>query len=199
MHPMFMPTYGMLLVFQTNFIRGFNQFSTQQDLSDAKTIIWTVFVGTAILPVLIAIVLRKLGVISSIQMPKREERLLPFILTAFCYFGVYYYLISYLVLPVNPILEYFMREAIFAILIAMSISFYYKVSVHMLGIGGIVGIIILISYLSKTVFLSELILTIFCAGLIGFSRLKLKAHTPLQVILGFSIGVFTEILGLFFN
>ena len=34
----------------------------------------------------------------------------------------------------------------------------------------------------------------FCSGIIGFARLKLKAHTPMQVYSGFALGFLIEFL-----
>jgi membrane-associated phospholipid phosphatase len=68
----------------------------------------------------------------------------------------------------------------------------------MIGVGGLAGILTLLSKTSDDILLSPLIITFFCAGLIAFSRLQLKAHNPKQIIVGFCLGFGCEILGLFY-
>jgi membrane-associated phospholipid phosphatase len=67
----------------------------------------------------------------------------------------------------------------------------------MVGIGGLLGVLISISYLNRFDMTPFYIIIILAAGLIGFSRLTLKEHTPGQVYSGFLLGLIAQ-SGLFF-
>lgn len=191
-----MPTNGLILTYFFGKVPGFNPYSTELDKENAHFALWCIFIGTAIVPVIIALALKQLKVVSSIHMPKREERAMPFILTALCYFSVYYLLKNYLNLPFNAIIYWFMYAGTLATVLGFMITLNWKVSVHMIGIGGVVGIVTVLSKIGDNVLIGLLSITIIIAGLIAFGRLKLNAHTPKQVIIGFLLGFGCEVLGL---
>ena len=146
------------------------------------------------MPVIISIILKELKLISSLHMQKKEERMLPFLLTGTLYYGVIYLLDSVWNLPLNPLIYKFMFGATLSIIIGMLITFNWKISVHMIGIGGVVGIATVLSKTGPEVLLYLLSVLIIIAGLIGFGRLQLKAHSLNQIIAGFLLGFSCEIL-----
>ena len=77
-----------------------------------------------------------------------------------------------------------------ALLIALSliVSFYWKISMHMIGVGGMLGALIGVSLAAYVDTALYVILTALICGMVGFARLKLKAHTPAQVYAGFFAG-----------
>jgi membrane-associated phospholipid phosphatase len=80
-------------------------------------------------------------------------------------------------------------------LIATSlINLVWKVSAHMVGIGGVIGAVIALSVQLDTDFFYILSSLILLAGLLGYSRLKLNAHTPAQVYLGFVVGFLPQMI-----
>ena len=68
----------------------------------------------------------------------------------------------------------------------------------MVGIGGLLGFLISISYLTKYDMTVFYIIVIVVAGLVGFARLKLEEHKPSQIYLGFLLGLFVQTI-LFFG
>jgi membrane-associated phospholipid phosphatase len=58
----------------------------------------------------------------------------------------------------------------------------------MLGMGGIVGTIIGLILRYQIDAVPLVISLILISGLVGYSRLRLNAHTPLQVYAGFVLG-----------
>ena len=189
-----MPINGLLIAYFWGRIPGFNPFSTALDKDNAFLTLISVFIATGIMPVIISIILKELKLISSLHMPKKEERMLPFLLTGTLYYGVIYLLASVWNLPINPLIYKFMFSATLAIIIGMLITFNWKISVHMIGIGGVVGIVTVLSKTGPEVLLYLLSILIIIAGLIGFGRLQLKAHSLSQIIAGFLLGFSCEIL-----
>jgi len=83
--------------------------------------------------------------------------------------------------------------------VAFALSFTYllfniniKTSLHMLGIGGIIGFVMVISYEYQLNFNALLAGLFILAGLIGLSRLALNAHRPKEVYIGFMLGIISQ-------
>ena len=85
-----------------------------------------------------------------------------------------------------------MTGAISAIGIALVITSRWKISVHMLGIGGLIGAIIGISQRFQFDHSMILVALILFAGLIGYARLKTNSHNYRQVYAGFILGISVE-------
>ena len=198
LHPLLMPTIGMLLVFYVGNIPSFNPYSNDEDIRTVYIVITSLFIATGIFPIIIGLILKKLNYISNLHMPKREERIIPFIITCGSYLGVIYLYTEVLSLNLDPKIYSFIVGATLAIITGLAITLSWKISLHMIGIGGIVGMIVLVSKLGEHVLLYPLILTILTAGIIAFGRLFLKAHNIQQVIAGFFLGFFCEIIPLMF-
>lgn len=192
-----MPTLGLIGTYFFGNITGFNPFSTETDKEIAKFTMVVIFIATGVLPVVFVFVLKLLGFISSIQIPNREERLIPFFVTAAMYYGAIYLLANYWELPLSPIIYQFMIGATLATIVGMIITSKWKISVHMIGIGGVLGIFTVISKVQESILLMEMIALLVLAGLIGFSRIELKAHSYSQVFAGFLLGFGCVIMPLF--
>jgi hypothetical protein len=193
-----MPTFGMILIYFVGRVPGFNSYSIGADKNIAFIAISIIFLATSIIPLFSAITLKKLNIISSLEMQNREERTIPFIITCFCYFGVYYLLRYHLELNLNGLIFYFIFFGMFATIIGFFITLSWKISIHMIGIGGISGIMTLLSKTTDADLTYPLIASLFCAGLIAFSRLQLNAHDTKQIFAGFCLGFVCEMLGIFY-
>lgn len=195
-HPLFMPTVGLILVYYIGGVRGFNSYSVEFDQNNARFLLVSIFIATAILPTIVAVLLKYAGIVSSLHMPKKEERSVPFLLTFCCYFGVYLYLQKYVELPVPLIIYFFIFAGILATLLGFFVTLSWKISVHMIGIGGVVGMLTLLAKIGNDIDIKPLSIAILVAGLVAFGRLQLKAHSIKQIIAGFLLGFSCEMLGL---
>jgi membrane-associated phospholipid phosphatase len=75
-----------------------------------------------------------------------------------------------------------------AAIITLLINLRWKISAHMVGIGGVLGAVIGISERFMQNLNGTIIVLFLVAGMIGYARLKLDAHTSLQVYAGFATG-----------
>jgi membrane-associated phospholipid phosphatase len=185
-HPLLMPTYGTALVM---YYYSYLVYS----LSTAALVIifGTVFISTFLLPTFISYLLIKKGMVKSFEMDSREERTVPFLATCFCY-SIGYYMVSRFMLP--PIFSVLLLGAAASVMVATLINFRWKISIHMIGIGGVTGALLCLSQKMAQDIQPAIILSILFAGILGTSRLALHAHTPRQVYYGFLTGVFTGFL-----
>jgi len=148
-----------------------------------------VFLSTVAIPLTSVLFLKKIKHISSLEMRDHKERSLPLLITAFSMTIGYYWLNDILIF--FPLLRNEILGAIFLIIFASIVSRYWKISLHMLGVGGVIGVLFSLNILFGNLS-NLLIIFILTSGLLGYARLKEKAHSATQVYLGFLIGFLIE-------
>jgi membrane-associated phospholipid phosphatase len=186
-HPLIMPTLGLLVIFLSGL--NFTFFSFEQK----RAILLIVFLSTSIIPLSFIpfFLLKKPGF--RIEMDSARDRLLPFFLTSFIYFIAWFFLWK---IGIPELLLHYVFASALAVLFTSIITGFWKISAHMVGIGGIAGLILYLSfYFNADVFLSAIFI-LFLAGIIGSARLTLKAHIPEQIYTGFLLGFVTVLLTL---
>jgi uncharacterized membrane protein YqjE len=143
---------------------------------------------TFVLPLTAFPLLYNLRVIHSIEMKERKERIIPLIFTLLAYsFGTY--MILRLPVFVPSILTRFLLSSTVLVFITLIITYRWKISIHMIGIGGLTGVFLAISNVFWYNTFPLLLGSILMAGFVGTARLKLDTHSPSQIFTGFLIGV----------
>ena len=156
-----------------------------------KKIIYLIaFLNTFLIPLIFSLVLVKRGVIQSLSMRTKEERIFPFLFASIFYFFTYYLLTE---IPIPPIICKMVLAASVSVFLSILISLKWKISIHMIGAGGALGAILSLSYLLEADLQGVIILLILFSGLLGFARLKLNEHLPSQVYAGFFLGLFLQL------
>ncbi|ARM76719.1 hypothetical protein [Acidianus manzaensis] len=126
----------------------------------------------SIYPFLVTLVLKKMGKLSDLLIRRREERFLPILLSL-----IGYILGIILALPIN-LISYIAISYVINTVIILGITTKCKISIHVATITGMVVAIIMV--FSDIIFLPLLSLPI----IVGWARIKEKAHTLKQVIMG---------------
>ncbi len=178
--PLLIPTYTLLIIFNMNVY-----FSMIIPQLAKLQILGMVFLITFIFPLFMMILFQRIGIIKSLYMKTKEERTLPYLMTIIFYYLAYYLLKQ---LQISPIFYYFILGATFLIIITLIINFFWKISIHMIGIGGMLGTLIGLSFLWMIDIPFLIILLVLCSGITGYARLKLNAHNPAQIYSGFLLG-----------
>lgn len=140
---------------------------------------------TILLPVLTISIMKAKNLVSDWKMDEKEDRIFPFMFTAIFYF-IAFYLLKNLELPL--VYYKFILGANLLLLTTLIISFWWKISIHMVGIGGLMGAMIGVSHLMKIDIHHILSGIIILGGLLGFARIKSNSHSPAQVYSGFVVG-----------
>ncbi len=185
-HPMFMPLYAIIILFQFN---PYVSQSLNEHVQNLVYLIVTLF--TIVFPVLTAVLLLKFNVISSLYMKNAQERKWPFTLTVLWYYLCFEILLK-LQLPKSIYLM--IIGAITVVTIALIVTLKWKISVHMLGVGGLLGALIGISYRFSLDWLLIILAVTLISGLVGYARLETRSHNPNQVYVGFIIGLSIELV-----
>lgn len=147
---------------------------------------------TCIFPINAIFLLKRFGVIKDYALTDRKDRIFPFIIVFFCYA----FLIYYFSLPNIP--TWFMKALsmpLALLVIAGIITFFWKISAHMISMGGLIGATLSVSVYPFAVNPYGLFIILFVlAGCLGTSRLILHRHTPAQVYAGFATGLIISII-----
>ncbi|MCB0792563.1 MAG: hypothetical protein H6595_06620 [Flavobacteriales bacterium] len=194
LHPLFMPLLTVVVAFRMDPHISFFMPLAFQLLTFAM-----VFVLTVLFPLTTTLLLLRSGAITGLSMPHRQERVIPFLMTLF-YFTLCYYLLAHRTPQHEATLAMFLG-ALVALLLTTVITLRWKISVHMVGIGGLLGALTGLLMLHHTFAPLEMALFIVLAGALGTARLLTSDHTPLQVgagaLLGFAC-TYTCVAHLFF-
>ena len=177
-HPVFVPTITVFLVVKiySNIIILENQ---------AGIILIGTCVFSLILPLLSVFILLLTKKIDSLEMPKKEERFLPILFASIWMILGFYFMKE--IFSYAPIMKSIYLGAIYVMIISLLITKKWKISLHMLAIGGATGVFIMLEFLFGQN-LMLLLITILISGILGFSRLSLKAHSLNQIYAGFIVG-----------
>ena len=140
---------------------------------------------TMVLPLISAILFVKSGRVESLEMRKKEERRGPLFVSALIMVIGFpkFYLISKLSLHLSAIYI----SSIILLFFSFLITIRWKISLHMLGIGGATGTFIALNYIFGGVYFF-ILLFLALSGLLAFSRLHQKAHNASEVYVGFVLG-----------
>ncbi len=155
-----------------------------------------VAVITFVFPVANMIMLKAFGSIRSLEMESRRERIVPFIMITIFYAvvcGMFFYKVS-----VNVNFNKLMLIATAMTAVATIATFFFKISVHSLAMGGAIGIIMPLNKVADGELLYPVVAMIFLAGVVMSARLYLQAHTIREVgygaAMGFVVGFFGMVL-----
>lgn len=140
---------------------------------------------TIAFPITSALMLQRAGLISSLQMPDHRERTAPFTITLI-YCGMAYYLLGKT--PLHPLVHAMFLGVLLALLLTILINVRWKISAHMVGIGGLVGALIGIAVVHALPLLPVVALVIVAGGVLGAARLYITDHTQAQILLGAALG-----------
>ncbi len=155
-------------------------------------VLTVVFISTYIIPILFLFILKKRNRIEDFHLKTIKERKLPIF-----FFAAITSLLAFRLLEIkimNLLSLSFFGASLALFLVFVLFHFKVKTSLHTLAIGGLTGFVILISYHFKIQILIIISTLFIVFGLIAYSRLKLKAHSNLEIYLGFILGVTTQFI-----
>jgi hypothetical protein len=181
-HPLLMATYGCALLL----------FGIRNTIYDYLTpfetkwrITLIVFIFSFLFPVLNIFVLYRMRRIPSLLLSDQRQRTFPYVITSLFYFGLFYLLTD---INIWSSIKLCIAGGGAAILLTALCNLKFKISAHMVGIGGLLGVLISVSYLLRFDMTVYYLAVILLAGVIGFARLQLGEHRPYQIYAGFLLG-----------
>ncbi len=180
LHPMFIITWAMLIMLNLN-----AYFVSIIPERLRWTIIGLVFANTTLVPAILVWIMARKDLISSLDMPLRRERTMPYMIFAIFYASTYF-LMKQIGLP--GLYYLFVVGGLAGVIAATIINLFWKISIHMIGIGGLTAGFIVLSFKSLITEPLLIMSLILLSGLAGFARLQSGNHTPAQVYTGYLLG-----------
>lgn len=183
-HPIWMPFAGTLLYFIVS-PRFF-----PIDVIRGK--VMAIAIMSLFIPIVFYLFLKTLGQVSSYFLEEVKERKWPLLF----YAAINIIIIEFVLEPFDfPELYYYFLAVFFSTLAALVlVLFRIKISLHMMGLSGFLMFLIGLSIHFNINLIYSICFFLVATGLTASSRLHFKAHTYLELTLGFLIGLLPQVL-----
>lgn len=162
-------------------------------------------------PLLAIFLIRFLGINKDLNMDSRQERIVPLIITAMFYLWLFVNIKNNTYVPL--LFTSFVLGATISIFVSFFINNFSKISLHTVGMGGLVCMLILLQvnfdYSDFILNLGPLglyqmhlslliIIGILIAGSVGAARLYLTDHTNSDIYGGYLVGAASQLISYMF-
>lgn len=182
-HPLLLPTFVFVLLAYV-----YPYFNTPSNSVFFIETVSFIFVCTFLFPSVAIYAMYKWGVITDIVLTNKNERPYPMALT-----GCLYLVFAKMLFEKIGIDDTFVQMIYFIgalILFAAAITYFWKISAHALGVGGVCGFLIELNMqVLDNGMLAALMSVFVISGMVMTARLILKAHSQAQVYVGFFVGM----------
>ena len=184
LHPIVLPTLGVFLYF----VFVSKSFDKRLQL----IVLGLVFVLTYVVPVLLLLFLKNFGFIKDFQVSTIKERRFPVIFMILLLYFLGNTIIQIPTIRNLGILFYGTSLSLICIYILFSVKL--KSSLHLVSMGNMIGFFLIMTNINSLSMLPIIILLILLSGILASSRLYLKAHTPVELLIGFFLGIVCQFI-----
>ena len=184
LHPIVLPTLGVFLYF----VFVSQSFEKRLQL----IVLGLVFALTYVVPVLLLLFLRNFGFIKDFQVSTIKERRFPVIFMILLLYFLGNTIIQIPTIRNLGILFYGTSLSLICIYILFSVKL--KSSLHLVSMGNMIGFFLIMTNINSLSMLPIIILLILLSGILASSRLYLKAHTPVELLIGFFLGIVCQFI-----
>ena len=191
-HPLFIPTYIFIFLI-CRFPYEFAGITEWQ----LKLRLFGLFWITAFFPAFSVFLLWRLKFSESIFLRTQKERIVPYIITMFFYWWMYYLSRNFSDQPV--VLKFFYMGIFIATVFGLTLNNYYKISLHAMGAGGALAAVILFAMYYRMPLGVSMSITVILAGLVCTSRLLVSDHTNKEIYAGLFVGIGCQVGAYYFT
>ena len=177
--PILMSVLGIFVIFNAGI------YITEIPVEYKRFIYTVVFLCNVLIPLTLIPALYLFKQIQNITLDERRERIIPLFFSTICFY-LGYYLVSRMA-PIK-VIEVFLSSGVVVLLILLIVSLFWKISIHMAGVGALTGLILMLSLIYTLDMTFFLIVIVLMSGIVASARLILQVHTPLQIIVGYLTG-----------
>lgn len=190
-HPLFM---GVMMAAYLLFWHGSYFLGTDERVKWFKLATYTI--NNVAFPGLVVLLLKGLGFSKSIHLATQKERIVPYVASITFFFWCYYVFKNQ---PGNP--EIFInmcRAMFFASCAALMLNNYFKISMHGIACGGMVGLVLLTILDGSVGSALPMTLALMITGFVFSARKIVTDHHWFDLITGFLLGFLCQMTGLLF-
>ena len=189
-HPLFIPTYFILYLIK---VIPF-EFASITDWQ-LKLKVFSVFWLTAFFPAFAVFLLWRLKFSNSIFLKTQKERVIPYVITMFFYWWMYYLSRTFTDQPLA--LKFFYFGIFISSSLGLIVNNFIKVSLHAMGISGLLTAVILVSFYYPINNIFWIIIASFISSIVISARMVVSDHTKQELSIGFIIGIVTQVIAYF--
>lgn len=181
-HPVLMPLIGLFIILNSE------AYIAVMDIRVARMLYMIVGIFTLLLPLALFFLFLYTGYVHSVQMNDRRQRIIPYFISFIMYY-IAYYLVKKL--AVSSFISAFLFASALSLLIIVIVTYFWKISTHMTGVGGLTGLVLSLSFVYNADTMYSLVIILLVSGLLAAARLSLNAHRQGEVYAGFVLGLIT--------
>ncbi|MAP81830.1 MAG: hypothetical protein CL526_12170 [Aequorivita sp.] len=183
-HPLLMPLLGTILylIVTPRYL--------EPELIKAQLL--AVFIITVCVPIVVFFLLKRLGIINTLHLKDVKERKFPLMIQCILLLLI----IKMVFNPYDdPELYYFFVGVLFSTFSALvMVLFGLKISLHQIGVAGILLFVVGLSAHFKINLLATISLFLFVNGWVASSRLNSSSHTYPELAIGFFLGALPQLI-----
>ncbi len=183
LHPLLIATWAVLILIYTNPILFINP--------NPKIAFSVVFINTLFFPGIAIVLMRQLDFVDNFEMPDKKQRIIPLIAAIICYVWAY---LAVRKLSFPPTYSLFLLGSVLSLILSFVINVFQKLSLHMVGISGMMMCMMLLVLYSQTDVSYLFLISVVLVGLVATARIYLGAHDVREVNTGFLVGMFGQVL-----
>ena len=187
-HPIFMPSYFFLYL-MLHFPYAFAGITEWQLKMRLFGVVWL----TAFFPAFAVFLLWRLKFSESIFLRTQKERIVPYIITMFFYWWMYYLSRNFTDQP--EVLKFFFMGIFIATVAGLILNNYFKISMHSMGVGGFATAVLLTSFYYEVANGVPISIALVIAGLVCTARLIVSDHSVKEIYMGLFVGIISQIIG----
>ena len=189
LHPFVVPLYVLGFMLLTD------GFLSRLPASIKSYLAWIVVLYAAIVPMLSIAFMRGLGLLKNFGLHSQRSRLLPLLVGAISYVLC---AITRSDVAVASIIRKFVLAAACCEVLALIVTPFWKISLHLICMGGVTAVFTLLSVAGAGQHFWALVATILLSGALASARLHLGAHNPSQIAVGYFGGLVVAMLAMIY-
>lgn len=185
-HPLFIPFFvvAFLVYYHPSYFSGFSYY-TKSELLKATAL------NTIFFPAFAVLVMKGLGFIKSIFLHAQQDRVGPYLANMIFYFWLARVFFNFQP-QLTPVLATFMTGVFLTTAVGLIANIFYKISMHAIGCGGLLGIFLVIMNSNSMLMTWPLCIAILITGIVCTARLILGYHTQKEVYMGLLVGLLCQ-------
>ena len=186
-HPLFIPLYtvAFLVFIHPSYFSGFSPYEKYK-------ILFTTILNSVFFPAFSVLLMKGLGFIKSVFLKTQQDRIGPYLSSM-----IFYFWTAWVFFKFEPrlalILPSFMTGVFITTVVALLSNIYFKISMHALGVGGLLGLFLIIFVYNTMMMTWPLAIALLITGLVCTSRLIVSDHSPKEIYLGLFFGLLCQL------
>lgn len=145
-------------------------------------------------PLIVVALLRALGFNKSLLLQTQKERIVPYLASITFFFWSYYVFKNQPEVP--RVLVYMSRGMFISAAIALVLNNNYKISMHGIGVGGLMGLMTVILFEGQLDSGLPYMIAVLITGAVMSARKIVSDHQWFDIITGFLLGFCTQLIAL---